>query len=204
MTGSPKTGSEEFGDLLRQSRERLGMSRRDLVEATGLSYPYISQLETGYRQPSPAAIQRLADALRLSLDDLFSAMAKGRRDEVSMNAEPERTTGWVRNASFAGAGGGAAAAPRASGRRMRAPMPSGPPVEVPARGDIPPAAAPLQVEHHLEVRSPQGIDADAVVEKAADLIIALPAPIRLETMARLQAEVVQSVIDDGLRDGLES
>jgi transcriptional regulator with XRE-family HTH domain len=204
MASNPKTGSEEFGELLRQGRERLGMSRRDLVEATGLSYPYISQLETGYRQPSPAAIQKLADALQLSLDDLFSAMAKGRRDEVSMNAEPERSTGWVRNASFSGAGGGATAAPRASGRRMRAAMPSGPPMDVRAQGDIPPEAAPLQVEHHLEVPSPQGIDADAVVEKAADLIIALPAPIRLETMARLQAEVVQSVIDDGLRDGLES
>ena len=107
MATNPKTGSEEFGELLRQSRERLGMSRRDLVEATGLSYPYISQLETGYRQPSPAAIQKLADALQLSLDDLFSAMAKGRRDELSMNAEPERSTGWVRNASFSGAGGGA-------------------------------------------------------------------------------------------------
>ena len=85
MATNPKTGSEEFGELLRRGRERLGMSRRDLVEATGLSYPYISQLETGYRQPSPTAIQKLADALQLSLDDLFSAMARGRRDELSVS-----------------------------------------------------------------------------------------------------------------------
>ena len=77
-------------------------------------------------------------------------------------------------------------------------------MDVPAQGDIQPEAAPLQVEHHLEVPSPPEIDADAVVEQAVDLITALPAPIRLETLARLQAEVVQSVIDDGLRDGLES
>ena len=36
------------------------MSRRDLVEATGLSYPYISQLETGTgcRRPPRCATWR--------------------------------------------------------------------------------------------------------------------------------------------------
>jgi transcriptional regulator with XRE-family HTH domain len=213
MATNPKTGSEEFGELLRRGRERLGMSRRDLVEATGLSYPYISQLETGYRQPSPAAIQKLADALQLSLDDLFSAMAKGRRDdrdyrddrdELSMNAVPERTSSWVRNADFSGAGGGPPAAPRpvAFGRRVAAAMPSSRPMEVLAHGDIQPETAPLQVEHYLEAPARHEIDADAVVEQAADLITALPAAIRLGTLARLQAEVVQSVIHDGIRDGL--
>ena len=43
MASNPKTGSEEFGELLRQGRERLGMSRRDLVEATGLSQPGVSK-----------------------------------------------------------------------------------------------------------------------------------------------------------------
>jgi hypothetical protein len=87
---------------------------------------------------------------------------------------------------------------------MKAAMPSGPPMDLRAQGDIPPEAAPLQVEHYLEAPPPHSIDADAVVEQAVDLITALPAPIRLGTLARLQAEVVQSVIDDGIRDGLES
>ena len=76
MVDSPKIGIKEFGDLLRTARERKGMSRNDLVEATGLSYPYISQLETAYRKPSPAAIQKLADALGISLDEIFAAMTK--------------------------------------------------------------------------------------------------------------------------------
>src|SRR6476660_9838772 len=135
MATNPKTGSEEFGELLRRSRERLGMSRRDLVEATGLSYPYISQLETGYRQPSPTAIQKLADALQLSLDDLFSAMARGRRDELSVSPERENSTRWVRNASFSGAAGRPAARPAPLAAPSAAAMSADSPTELRSRAD---------------------------------------------------------------------
>ena len=207
MATNPKTGSEEFGELLRQGRERLGMSRRDLVEATGLSYPYISQLETGYRQPSPAAIQKLADALQLSLDDLFSAMARGRRDELAIGPEQDISERWVRNASFAGAGGGPAAAdrPASFARRPAAPMPSGAPMGLLAHRDV--ASEPARValvEHQLMTSAPQESDADAVVDQVVELVTALPAAVRLEALARLQAEIVRSVIEDGVRDRLES
>jgi DNA-binding XRE family transcriptional regulator len=74
MVESPKTGSEQFGDAVRRARERRGMSRRDLAETTGLSYPYISQIETGYRMPSTPALRSLADALGLRPDTLFEAI----------------------------------------------------------------------------------------------------------------------------------
>ena len=224
MTGSPKTGSEEFGDLLRQGRERLGMSRRDLVEATGLSYPYISQLETGYRQPSPTAIQKLADALQLSLDDLFSAMAKGRRDELSVGTEQDSSSHWVRNASFAGsgpgvgvgAGAGPGPEPRArvtraarspsSGRafgRSAAPRPPDSSEDERGRAATQPAPAPVTVEqHYLELPATPEFGVDEMVNQFVDLLTALPVPLRLETLARLQAEIVQSAIDDGIRDRL--
>jgi transcriptional regulator with XRE-family HTH domain len=218
MATNPKTGSEEFGELLRRSRERLGMSRRDLVEATGLSYPYISQLETGYRQPSPTAIQKLADALQLSLDDLFSAMAKGRRDELSVGTERDSSSHWVRNASFAGggAGGGAGAAgrvaraarsPRAGGAfgRSAAPVPSDSSGGERRRSEFQPEPAPVTLEqHHLEIPVTPEFGVDELVDQFVDLITALPVPLRLETLARLQAEIVQSAIDDGVRDRLDS
>lgn len=74
MAESPKTGSDEFGEAVRRARERRGMSRRDLAETTGLSYPYISQIETGYRMPSTPAMRTLADALGLRPDSLFDAL----------------------------------------------------------------------------------------------------------------------------------
>jgi transcriptional regulator with XRE-family HTH domain len=223
MATNPKTGSEEFGELLRRSRERLGMSRRDLVEATGLSYPYISQLETGYRQPSPAAIQKLADALQLSLDDLFSAMARGRRDEMSVSKESvseewDGSARWMPNASFTGAGAAPARMRRAArGRRPEgaygrsaAPAPSDPTMGDPRQPEIwPEPASDVQVEqHYLEIPTMPEFDAsadfDQVVVRVVELLNALPAQIRLEALARLQAEIVQSVIDEGIRDRLES
>jgi len=207
MATNPKTGSEEFGELLRRGRERLGMSRRDLVEATGLSYPYISQLETGYRQPSPTAIQKLADALQLSLDDLFSAMAKGRRDEPAVDAEPENSSPWVRNARFSEAGGRrrAAARSRSFGPTAAAPMPPAAPMGLLAHGDTySDASAPPVQEHFLMLPESPDFDTDAVVDQIVELVSALPAAVRLEMLARVQAEVVQNVIDEGIREGLES
>lgn len=47
------------------------MSRKELAEATSLSYPYIAQIETGYRLPSTKHQVILSKVLGLSLDELF-------------------------------------------------------------------------------------------------------------------------------------
>jgi transcriptional regulator with XRE-family HTH domain len=63
----PKQG---LGVVLRTSREARGMSRRDLAEASGLSYPYVSELETGAKYPSDRALLNLAAALDMDHRDL--------------------------------------------------------------------------------------------------------------------------------------
>lgn len=68
---SPKTGDLELGRTIASRRDELGMSRKELAEATGLSYPYIAQIETGYRLPSSRHQVPIAKALGLSLDELF-------------------------------------------------------------------------------------------------------------------------------------
>ena len=77
MAGSPKTGDIELGRKVATRREELGMSRKELAAATHLSYPYIAQIETGYRLPSAKHHRVLARALGLSLDELFGT-ARGR------------------------------------------------------------------------------------------------------------------------------
>ena len=72
MTNSPKTGDIELGRKIAARREELGLSRKDLAQATDLSYPYIAQIETGYRLPSTRHQIPIARALGLSLDELFS------------------------------------------------------------------------------------------------------------------------------------
>jgi len=75
MAEAPRSGSDEFGEALRSRREALGLSRRDLVAATGLSYPYVSQLETGYRMPSQKSLHRLAQALRVDPSELSASIS---------------------------------------------------------------------------------------------------------------------------------
>lgn len=71
MATSPKTGDLELGRKIAARREELGMSRKQLAEATNLSYPYIAQIETGYRLVSAKHQVNLARALGMSLDELF-------------------------------------------------------------------------------------------------------------------------------------
>ena len=52
MATSPKTGDPELGRKIAARRDELGMSRKQLAEETRPSYPYVAQIETGYRLPS--------------------------------------------------------------------------------------------------------------------------------------------------------
>lgn len=68
---SPRTGNLALGRRIAARREELGMSRKELAERTELSYPYIAQIETGYRLPSAKHQMTLSHVLAISLDDLF-------------------------------------------------------------------------------------------------------------------------------------
>lgn len=67
----------QLGRFIEQRRTELGLSRRDLAERSGLSYPYVSQLETGDREPALKAMKQLAPALELRVEELASLVAGG-------------------------------------------------------------------------------------------------------------------------------
>ena len=185
MVDSPKIGTKEFGDLLRTARERRGMSRNDLVEATGLSYPYISQLETAYRKPSPAAIQKLADALGISLDEIFAAMTRP-SPEPSVRKRIDDAD-WIPNKAYARA---AVKKPAMARLEVAAPHPA------PAR----PSPAPATAAGSAGGAGPS-VRTPSMVEEIIRLFNEIPPPDRLDALARVQARVVESVIDDGIRRG---
>ena len=158
MVEGTRSGSEDFGRVLQARREALGLSRRDLVAASGLSYPYISQLETGYRLPSRKSVHMLAQALEMAPAELAAAI----------EFEPRPLSG----------------APVAASADLAA----GSWQSNPAYRDA--AAA---VETRTARRRP---GAHEVAAEAAELISALPIDQRLETLARVQQQVVDQLVEE--------
>src|SRR5918997_5566361 len=62
---------EGLGDYLREQRLASKLSLRQLAEQTGVSNPYLSQIERGLRKPSADVLQQLAKALRISAEQLY-------------------------------------------------------------------------------------------------------------------------------------
>ena len=56
---------------LRAWRERKALSQRDLARVAGISQFSISKIETGQQEPRPSTIRKLAEALGVTLDELF-------------------------------------------------------------------------------------------------------------------------------------
>lgn len=51
-------------------REHRGLTQQQLADACGISKPYVSQIESGAREPTVATLKALAAALAVDIDDL--------------------------------------------------------------------------------------------------------------------------------------
>jgi transcriptional regulator with XRE-family HTH domain len=64
-----KVGS--LGEFLQEQRRNAQLSLRQLADQTGVSNPYLSQIERGLRRPSADVLQQIAKALRISAEALY-------------------------------------------------------------------------------------------------------------------------------------
>jgi len=64
----------EFGDRIRSLRREADLSQEQFAEACGLDRTYISGIERGVRNVSLKNISLLADALEMSLHELFDGL----------------------------------------------------------------------------------------------------------------------------------
>lgn len=55
---------------IRVWRDHRGMSARELATAVGVSPPYISEIEGGKKEGSVSVLKKIAEALKVDLDDL--------------------------------------------------------------------------------------------------------------------------------------
>jgi len=61
----------DIGDFIRDLRRNARISLRQLASQTGVSNPYLSQIERGLRKPSAEVLQQLASALRVSTPMMY-------------------------------------------------------------------------------------------------------------------------------------
>jgi transcriptional regulator with XRE-family HTH domain len=82
-------GHGSLGRVVELRRTALGMKRRDLAERAQLSYPYISEIENGIKEPSAKALRQVAEALDLSVAELaaLTERVEEAADEPSMVLE---------------------------------------------------------------------------------------------------------------------
>lgn len=75
-----------LGRAIALRRTELGLKRRGLADLAELSYPYISEIENGLKEPSYTALGRIADALELDRSELLGLSE--RIDEGSPAKQP--------------------------------------------------------------------------------------------------------------------
>jgi transcriptional regulator with XRE-family HTH domain len=70
---SPSGSSRRtLGDFIRDNRQLLNLSLRDLASMTNVSNAYLSQVERGLHQPSIRVLRAIADALELSSEQMMT------------------------------------------------------------------------------------------------------------------------------------
>lgn len=63
---------KRFGDRVRELRLAKGLSQEELAHRAGIHWTYLSGIERGIRNPALKNIAKIADALAVSLSELFS------------------------------------------------------------------------------------------------------------------------------------
>src|SRR6195952_5850701 len=65
-----------LGEIIRRQRELTSLPMRQLAAMSGISNPYLSQIERGLREPSEQVLHAIAESLKVSADEL-----RGTEDE---------------------------------------------------------------------------------------------------------------------------
>ena len=66
------TIKKKFGEHLFQLRKKSGMTQATLAAKTDLSVDLISRIERGERAPSLESIEKLSNALKIKMSELFN------------------------------------------------------------------------------------------------------------------------------------
>src|SRR5256885_412005 len=84
-----------IGEYIREQRQRAKVSLRQLADATGVSNPYLSQIERGLRKPSAEILQQIARGLRISAEALYvrAGILDDQESDTDVKRSEERRVG---------------------------------------------------------------------------------------------------------------
>ena len=85
----------QLGAYIREQRENAQYSLRQLSSVSGVSNPYLSQIERGLRKPSADVLQQLAKALQISAETLYvrAGLLDGERDAAAASEDKAGESG---------------------------------------------------------------------------------------------------------------
>jgi transcriptional regulator with XRE-family HTH domain len=63
--------SKRLGDNIRRIRQEKGMSQGDISRALDMDRGYISRVEKGIKNPTIDTLSKIANALKVGVDDLI-------------------------------------------------------------------------------------------------------------------------------------
>jgi transcriptional regulator with XRE-family HTH domain len=81
---------EALGRAIKVTRVELGFERKELARLSGLSYPYLSEIEKGKKRASTEALLPIARALGLRHSELLER-AEGLLERGLSSSQPPRT-----------------------------------------------------------------------------------------------------------------
>lgn len=67
---------EVFGQVLREQRQKIGLSQEELAFDAGFNRTFVSMLERGLRQPTLTTLFKLGKALKLEPSQLVTFVEK--------------------------------------------------------------------------------------------------------------------------------
>lgn len=65
------------GERLKELRSQLNVSKRRLAKLSGVALSFINEIEKGTKAPTVATLERLCDALGITLADFFAPARQG-------------------------------------------------------------------------------------------------------------------------------
>ena len=83
-----------IGEMLRQHREKIGISVRTLATRAGFSPSFISQVENGIASPSIGSLEKIAACLQVTLAELFHERDGIASTIVRAKNRPRLESGW--------------------------------------------------------------------------------------------------------------